>query len=164
MILMIIFSLAPIYAGSIAPDLRATCVTLSSIINGIATILKSIPYGKTFKLKHDTNGLRDFYVFYEEVKLKAEANPVVIFESTGHYHEPVLRYLEERRITYYLVNPVISYQTKKSSLRKVKSDPADARHLCLIYYKEDLETFQRKNVQTMNLRNLSRQYDSLTRN
>jgi hypothetical protein len=35
-------TLAPIYAGSIAPDLRATCITLSSVINGLATILMSI--------------------------------------------------------------------------------------------------------------------------
>jgi transposase len=129
-----------------------------------AFLARKHPFGKTFKFKHDTNGLRDFYVFYKEVKLNAEADPVVIFESTGHYHEPVLQYLEERKITYYLVNPVVSYETKKSSLRKVKSDPADARHLCELYYKEDLETFHRKNVQTMNLRNLSRQHDSLTRN
>lgn len=40
--LITVGSLAPIYAGSIAPDLRATCITLSSIINGIATILMSI--------------------------------------------------------------------------------------------------------------------------
>lgn len=129
-----------------------------------AFLARKQPFGKTFKFKHDTNGLRDFYVFYKKVKLNAETDPVVIFESTGHYHEPVLQYLEEKRITYYLVNPVVSYETKKSSLRKVKSDPADARHLCELYYKEDLETFHRKNVQTMNLRNLSRQHDSLTRN
>ena len=35
-------SLAPIYAGTIVPDLRATCITLSSVINGFATILMSI--------------------------------------------------------------------------------------------------------------------------
>ncbi|MGJ7912435.1 lipid II flippase Amj family protein [Neobacillus sp. LXY-1] len=40
--LLTVGALAPIYAGSIAPDLRATCVTLSSIINGIATILMAI--------------------------------------------------------------------------------------------------------------------------
>lgn len=97
-----------------------------------AFLARKQPFGKTFKFKHDTNGLRDFYVFYREVKLNAEMAPVVIFESTGHYHEPVLQFLEERRITYYLVNPVVSYQTKKSSLRKVKSDPADARHLSCI--------------------------------
>ena len=33
---------APIYAGSMAPDLRSTCVSLSSIINGVATILSII--------------------------------------------------------------------------------------------------------------------------
>lgn len=40
--LLMIGSLAPIYAGSLEPDLRATCVTLSSIVNGFATILMSI--------------------------------------------------------------------------------------------------------------------------
>lgn len=40
--LLTVGALAPIYAGSIAPDLRATCITLSSIINGAATILMSI--------------------------------------------------------------------------------------------------------------------------
>lgn len=35
-------TLSPIYAGKIAPDLRATCITLSSIINGVATVLMSI--------------------------------------------------------------------------------------------------------------------------
>lgn len=35
-------ALAPIYAGSIEPDLRATCITLSSVINGFATIIMAI--------------------------------------------------------------------------------------------------------------------------
>ncbi len=35
-------SLAPIYAGSLEPNLRATCSSLSSVINGTATILMSI--------------------------------------------------------------------------------------------------------------------------
>lgn len=32
-------AIAPIYSGVIAPDLRATCITLSGVINGIATII-----------------------------------------------------------------------------------------------------------------------------
>ncbi len=40
--LLTVGSLAPIYAGSIAPDLRATCLTLSSVINGVATILSAM--------------------------------------------------------------------------------------------------------------------------
>lgn len=40
--LITVGSLAPIYAGAIEPDLRATCIALSSIVNGIATILMTI--------------------------------------------------------------------------------------------------------------------------
>lgn len=40
--LITVGSLAPIYAGKIAPDLRATCITLSPAINGVATVLMSI--------------------------------------------------------------------------------------------------------------------------
>lgn len=40
--LVTVGSLAPIYAGSIDPNLRATCITLSSVINGLATIMMSI--------------------------------------------------------------------------------------------------------------------------
>lgn len=40
--LITVGALSPIYAGSIEPDLRATCITLSSVINGIATILMAI--------------------------------------------------------------------------------------------------------------------------
>lgn len=35
-------AIAPIYAIHIAPDVRATCITLSSVINGIATILMTV--------------------------------------------------------------------------------------------------------------------------
>lgn len=40
--LLTVGALAPIYAGSIIPELRATCITLSSIVNGVATILMAI--------------------------------------------------------------------------------------------------------------------------
>lgn len=39
---MTVGGLAPIYAGSIEPDLSATCITLASVINGFSTILMSI--------------------------------------------------------------------------------------------------------------------------
>lgn len=40
--LITVGALAPIYAGSIEPDLRATCITLSSTINGFATIIMTL--------------------------------------------------------------------------------------------------------------------------
>ncbi len=38
--------------------------------------------------------------------------PMVILESTGHYHSPVIQYLEEHEVLYILLNPIISYQAK----------------------------------------------------
>jgi hypothetical protein len=35
-------ALAPIYAGCIAPDLRATCLTLAPVITGVATIIMTV--------------------------------------------------------------------------------------------------------------------------
>lgn len=40
--LVTVGALAPIYAFKMAPNLRATCVTLSSVVNGTATILSTI--------------------------------------------------------------------------------------------------------------------------
>jgi hypothetical protein len=34
--------LAPIYAGSLEPELRATCITLSAILNGFAVIVMAV--------------------------------------------------------------------------------------------------------------------------
>ncbi|UJL46057.1 IS110 family transposase [Virgibacillus sp. NKC19-16] len=119
-------------------------------------------YKQSFKFKHDLQGLHDFYQFYQEVERVSGQPPAVIFESTGHYHEPVLQFLEEHGITYYLINPVVSSEAKKTSLRKVKTDKIDAFHLGELYYKEDLEVFQRKTEQYLNLRQLTRQHSALT--
>ncbi|MGG1576046.1 IS110 family transposase [Fictibacillus sp. NRS-1165] len=128
-----------------------------------AFLQKKNPYKKSFIFEHNVMGLHDFYRFYQEVEEVAGLPPAVVFESTGHYHEPVLQFLEDKQVIYYLVNPVLSYEAKKASLRKVKTDAIDAFHLGELYYKnEDLKPFQKKSIRIMNLRNLTRQHDSLT--
>nr|WP_227001756.1 IS110 family transposase [Virgibacillus necropolis] len=119
-------------------------------------------YKQSFKFAHDLQGLHAFYQFYQEVEQVSGQPPAVIFESTGHYHEPVLQFLENHDVTYYLINPVVSYEARKTSLRKVKTDKIDAFHLGELYYKEDLEVFQRKTEQYLNLRQLTRQHSALT--
>lgn len=74
-----------------------------------------------------------------------------------------MQYFEESG--YYLliiVNPLISYRAKSSSLRKVKTDIIDAHHLCELYYKEDLEPYKQRGIQLLNLRNLTRQHENIT--
>jgi transposase len=122
---------------------------------------QSKPYGKSFSMKHTKEELDQFLDFLKEIEEVTGQMPMVILESTGHYHSPVIQYLEEQGILYILLNPIISYQAKKSSLRKVKTDAIDAYQLCVLYY--NLEPHKIRGIQLLDLRNLSRQQEIVTK-
>lgn len=123
---------------------------------------KGKPYRKSFSIKHDKEGLQKFLEFLEEVKKESKGNqPSVILESTGHYHTPVIQFLDEQSYVYILINPLISHRAKSSSLRKVKTDAVDAYLLCELFYKEELEPYKKRGIQLMNLRNLTRLRESI---
>lgn len=123
---------------------------------------QSKPYGKSFSIKHTREELNHFIRFLKEIEGVTGKMPMIILESTGHYHSSVIQYLEEQEILYILLNPIISYQAKKSSLRKVKTDAIDAYQLCVLYYKEDFEPYKIRGIQLLDLRNLSRQQGIVT--
>lgn len=123
---------------------------------------KSKPFGKSYSMKHTREDLDHFIGFLHEIEVITGQMPIVILESTGHYHSPVIQCLEENEVLYILLNPIISYQAKRSSLRKVKTDAVDAYQLCMLYYKEDFEPHKKRGIQLLNLRNLSRQQEIVT--
>ncbi len=127
-----------------------------------AFLEKKKPYRKSFSVSHTIEGLDSLVQFLEEIKELTGQKPPVVLESTGHYHTPVVQYLEERHYLLIIVNPLISYKAKSSSLRKVKTDAIDAYHLCELYYKEDLEPYKKRGIQLLNLRNLTRQHENIT--
>ena len=123
---------------------------------------KKQPYKKSFKVAHTLEGLASLLDFIREVEDISGGRPPIVLESTGHYHTPVVQYFEDRGYLLIIVNPLISYRAKSSSLRKVKTDIIDARHLCELYYKEDLEPYKQRGIQLLNLRNLTRQHENIT--
>jgi transposase len=123
---------------------------------------KKKPYKKSFKVTHTLEGLDSLHQFLKEIETLTGIRPPVVLESTGHYHIPVVQYFEERGYLLIIVNPLISYRAKSSSLRKVKTDIIDANHLCELYYKEDLEPFKKRGIKLLNLRNLTRQHENVT--
>jgi transposase len=123
---------------------------------------KGKPFRKSFKVSHTLEGLASLREFLEEVKEQSGVKPPIILESTGHYQTPVVHYLEERGYLLIIINPLISYKAKSSSLRKVKTDAVDAYHLCELFYKEELEPYKKRGVQLLNLRNLTRQHENIT--
>ncbi|MFC4803296.1 IS110 family transposase, partial [Neobacillus sp. GCM10023253] len=123
---------------------------------------KKKPYKTSFKVPHTLEGLGMLSKFLREIEDLTGLKPPIVLESTGHYHTPVVQYFEERGYLLIIVNPLVSYRAKSSSLRKVKTDIIDARHLCELYYKEDLEPYKKRGIQILNLRNLTRQHQSMT--
>ena len=127
-----------------------------------AFLEKKKPYKKSFKIAHTLEGLQELHGFIREVEEVTGSTPPIVLESTGHYHLPVVQYFEKRGYLLIIVNPLISYKAKSSSLRKIKTDIIDAHHLCELYYKEDLEPYKKRGIQLLNLRNLTRQHENLT--
>src|SRR4051794_25756068 len=123
---------------------------------------KKKPFKSSFKVLHNLEGLDTLHQFLREIENLTGVKPPIVLEATGHYHSPVVQYFEDRDYLLIIINPLISYRAKSSSLRKVKTDKIDAYHLCELYYKEDLEPYKKRGIQLLNLRNLTRQYENLT--
>lgn len=123
---------------------------------------KGKPYGKSFKVSHTNESLEVLFNFLKKIENESGQKLTVILEDTGHYHTPIIQFLEEHNYLYIMVNPLLSYQAKKSSLRNVKTDAIDAYCLCELFYKEELEPYKKRGTQLLNLRNLTRQHETLT--
>jgi transposase len=105
-----------------------------------AFLEKGKPFRKNFSIPHTLEGLGLLVEFLEEIKRETGHKPRVVLEATGHYQAPVVHYLEERGFLLIIINPLISYKAKGSSLRKVMTDAVDAYLLCELFYKEELES------------------------
>lgn len=95
-------------------------------IEGQACLDKGRLYGPAFQIVHTQEGLARLQTILDDLAAQTGCPPTVILDSTGPYHVPVVRFLEDHAYAYILLNPLIPYQAKQSSLRKVKTDAVDA--------------------------------------
>ncbi|MFY3791285.1 IS110 family transposase [Ureibacillus sp. MALMAid1270] len=123
---------------------------------------KKMPYKNSVKVEHTVEGLEELHSYLLDLERQTGMKPPVVLESTGHYHAPVVQFLEAREYIVIIVNPLVSYRAKSSNLRKTKTDAIDAYHLGELYYKEDLEHQKKRGIQLLNLRHLTRQHENMT--
>jgi transposase len=120
------------------------------------------PIGKNFRFTHTSEGLRIFLKTLRDVEKESGVRPAIILEATGHYHLPLVKFAEENSYLLIVLNPLTSQRAKKSHLRKVKTDTVDAYHLGELYYKEEFDPYKQRGIQLFNLRQLTRQHESMT--
>jgi transposase len=131
--------------------------------HGQAFIDRGKPFRGSFRFKHTREGLSQLLHVAQELESSCGIRPTLILEATGHYQSPVVQFLEEHHYHFLVINPLISNRLRKSNLRKVKTDVADAYFLGEMYYKEEFESFKKRGVQLLNLRYLTRQTEALTK-
>lgn len=84
------------------------------------------PYGeivsKPFEVRHTVSGIRSLI---EHIK-SIDGESRIVMEHTGRYYEPLVRELSQANLFVSAINPKLIKDFGNNSLRKVKSDKADA--------------------------------------
>ncbi|EPY10958.1 IS110 family transposase [Paenibacillus alvei] len=94
--------------------------------HGQAFLDRGKPYRGTFHFEHTREGLEKLLQAIRDVEHVSGHRPTLILEATGHFQSPVVQFLEEHHYLFIVINPLISNRLRKSNLRKVKTDAADA--------------------------------------
>ncbi len=80
---------------------------------------------KPFDVGHTNTDLNDLIRYLKSL----DGETKTVMESTGRYHEPIAQALYEAGLFVSVVNPKLIKNFDNDSLRKVKSDPADAKKI-----------------------------------
>lgn len=90
-----------------------------------------------------------------------DGNIRVILEATGRYHEPVVAALRKAGIFVSVVNPKLIKDFGNNSLRKVKTDKADAVKIARygLEYWEEMREYTEADTVRQQLKLFSRQYN-----
>ena len=113
-------------------------------------------------VNHDLSGFNEILSKIDEVKTKTKEDPVVVFESTGVYHLPLLRFLQNNQIDFIIVSPLESAKVRKSNIRSTKTDKRDCKNIARVYFIKDFDLYTKQDDIYQNMRNLNRYYHYLT--
>lgn len=99
------------------------------VSKGRSTVAVLEPLGKTvakpFEVRHTKSGMNDLVNYLNT--LGGECR--IVLEHTGRYYEPVVRWLSGAGLFVSAVNPKLIKDFDNNSLRRVKTDKADARKI-----------------------------------
>ena len=135
------------------------------VSKGKSTIAVLQPGGtvirKPFDVSHTSQNLNELADYLGSL----EGPSKIVMECTGRYHEPMLKVLYEAGLFVSVVNPHLIKNFGNNSLRKVKSDPADARKIARYTLDNWAELRQHTPMDTirMQLKTLNRQQSLYTK-
>ena len=120
------------------------------------------PMRKPKQLSATIDGFQKLGQTIKDLEAKTEREDIpVIFEATGVYHRLLQKYLEDHKIRYYIISPLLSATYRKTDLHSNKTDALDCSHIAKAYYCEkELRQYQAQPQEYKRLYQLSRIYES----
>ncbi len=114
------------------------------------------------KILHNVSNIDKAIEILQKVEKDFAAKPVVVMESTGHYHKILFNSLHNAGYDVSVINPIQTDSIKNLGIRKVKNDKVDARKIALLYRFQELRTTNIPDEDLECLRSLCRQYYNLS--
>ena len=131
------------------------------VSKGKSVVAAMRPFGEVVLPPHEfLHTSEDLSAMAESLRL-IDGNTRVILEATGRYHEPVVVALRDAGIYVSVVNPKLIKDFGNNSLRKVKTDKADAVKIARygLEYWEEMREFTETDIVRQQLKLFSRQYN-----
>ena len=94
------------------------------------------------KIYHDLTSMERSVAELRRVENECGAAPVIVMESTSHYHLILFQFFREAGYEVIVVNPIQSGALKNINVRKVKNDKVDAYKIAMLYRLKVLRTSQ----------------------
>ena len=88
---------------------------------------------QTVHIFHDAASLQRSLTALAAAEHEFGERPVIVMESTAHYHRIIAQFLQVAGYDVLVINPMQSGSMKNINIRKVKSDKSDAHRLALLY-------------------------------
>lgn len=140
------------------------CISLDvsqgkSHIQGFYALGKSVR--KPQVILHTKNGFQKIIDLFNTLFTKTNQDPLIIFEFTGIYHQPLEMFLLSQKLKYHIVSPLRAAKFRKKEIRSVKTDKYDCLTLANMFYKKEIGDFNLESKEHKELRSINRFYENI---
>lgn len=116
-------------------------------------------FGKVHKINHDVDGFHYLLERLDKLKEKTKREVCVVYEATGVYTKPLIRFLNKNGLQHYMVNPLQSAKMRKTDLHSKKTDKNDPNSIAKVFYDKELYKYVGEEKIYHNLRVMNRNYE-----
>ena len=116
---------------------------------------------KPVEFSHDTKGLHQILHLLNSTHSLTGVKPVIVTEATGNYSKVLCNQCLKHGYTVHVFNPLLTNHLKRSSIRKIKTDPVDVHRIAQVFYTKGTQPYDPAPQIQNDLKIIARQYDGI---